>query len=446
MTRCARCHAGEIGRLAVRGPTGCRYLDDPRQADYVKDGWNITGDSFTMDADGYLHFAARNDDMIVSSGYNIAGPEVEAALLSHDAVAECAVIGAPDEARGQIVEAHVVLAEGLPPVTALVEALQATSRRRSRPTSTQGAWSSPMRCRKPQPARSSAFCSSNDKTATNREERKMDATVGVTPAERRARWRCWDVVGQTYTPKLHSDNVMIWHAHDPAEPSCRRMSTPRRTNGSTCSTARWRLISVSNGDVSANKAGPGDLIRMPRGIAHGVYNRSGAEATCVFGVAPARKLSTCSAHSTMSPTRPNWCACRRCTRSISCRPRTRREDRHHGSTQICCDHRRRGSGLAAAKAFDERGHRVTGFERSHDFGGVWEPSRSYPDVQTQSPKDLYRYTDLPMPAEYPEWPKGPQVHAYLHAMPTSTGWGGSSGSTPVSRRWTGAPTENPAGP
>jgi monoamine oxidase len=73
------------------------------------------------------------------------------------------------------------------------------------------------------------------------------------------------------------------------------------------------------------------------------------------------------------------------------------------------------SGLAAAKAFDERGHRVLGFERSHDFGGVWELSRSYPDVQTQSPKDLYCYTDHPMPADYPEWPKGPQVHAYLHS-------------------------------
>ena len=73
------------------------------------------------------------------------------------------------------------------------------------------------------------------------------------------------------------------------------------------------------------------------------------------------------------------------------------------------------SGLAAAKAFDERGHRVFGFERSHDFGGVWELSRSYPGVQTQSPKDLYRYTDLAMPEDYPEWPKGPQVHAYLHA-------------------------------
>ena len=73
------------------------------------------------------------------------------------------------------------------------------------------------------------------------------------------------------------------------------------------------------------------------------------------------------------------------------------------------------SGLAAAKAFDERGHRVTGFERSHDFGGVWELSRSYPGVQTQSPKDLYRFTDMAMPEEYPQWPKGPQVHAYLHA-------------------------------
>ncbi|WP_306045362.1 AMP-binding protein [Nioella sp. MMSF_3534] len=115
---------GEIGRLAVRGPTGCRYLNDPRQTTYVRDGWNITGDSFTMDADGYLHFAARNDDMIVSAGYNIAGPEVEAALLSHAAVAECAVVAAPDEARGSIVEAHVVLAEGHEASQALVELLQ----------------------------------------------------------------------------------------------------------------------------------------------------------------------------------------------------------------------------------------------------------------------------------------------------------------------------------
>ena len=104
---------GEVGRLAVRGPTGCRYLDDPRQRDYVRDGWNLTGDTFWQDEEGYFHFAARSDDMILSGGYNIAGPEVEAALLAHEDVAECAVIGAPDEARGQIVEAHVVLAEGV---------------------------------------------------------------------------------------------------------------------------------------------------------------------------------------------------------------------------------------------------------------------------------------------------------------------------------------------
>jgi 2-aminobenzoate-CoA ligase len=104
---------GEIGKLAVRGPTGCRYLADKRQEAYVRDGWNLTGDSFTQDQDGYFHFAARNDDMIISSGYNIAGPEVEAALLAHPDVKECAVIGAPDEGRGQIVEAHVVLADGV---------------------------------------------------------------------------------------------------------------------------------------------------------------------------------------------------------------------------------------------------------------------------------------------------------------------------------------------
>ncbi|MEQ3670554.1 AMP-binding protein [Pseudophaeobacter sp.] len=115
---------GEIGRLAVKGPTGCRYLADDRQAAYVQDGWNVTGDSFRMDEAGYLHFAARNDDMIVSAGYNIAGPEVEAALLSHEAVAECAVIAAPNEARGSIVEAHVVLSAGHMPSEALVKLLQ----------------------------------------------------------------------------------------------------------------------------------------------------------------------------------------------------------------------------------------------------------------------------------------------------------------------------------
>jgi len=103
---------GVVGRLAVRGPTGCRYLADPRQREYVQHGWNLTGDSFLQDEDGSFRFAARNDDMIISAGYNIAGPEVEAALLAHEAVLECAVIGAPDEARGQIVTAFVVLKPG----------------------------------------------------------------------------------------------------------------------------------------------------------------------------------------------------------------------------------------------------------------------------------------------------------------------------------------------
>jgi 2-aminobenzoate-CoA ligase len=116
---------GEVGRLAVRGPTGCRYLADPeRQAAYVRGGWNLTGDSFSQDANGVFHFAARSDDMIVSAGYNIAGPEVEAALLSHPDVAECGVIGVPDEARGQIVEAHVVLAEGVVGDAACAKRLQ----------------------------------------------------------------------------------------------------------------------------------------------------------------------------------------------------------------------------------------------------------------------------------------------------------------------------------
>jgi 2-aminobenzoate-CoA ligase len=101
-----------IGRLAVRGPTGCRYLADKRQLQYVQDGWNITGDTYLMDEDGYFWYQARSDDMIVSSGYNIAGPEVEAALLEHPAVAECGVVGAPDEERGQVVKAYVVLRTG----------------------------------------------------------------------------------------------------------------------------------------------------------------------------------------------------------------------------------------------------------------------------------------------------------------------------------------------
>jgi 2-aminobenzoate-CoA ligase len=102
-----------VGKLAVRGPTGCRYLADARQKSYVRDGWNLTGDAFRRDSEGRFHFAARADDMIVSAGYNIAGPEVEAALLSHADVAECAVIGAPDSERGQIVAAYVVLKAGV---------------------------------------------------------------------------------------------------------------------------------------------------------------------------------------------------------------------------------------------------------------------------------------------------------------------------------------------
>jgi 2-aminobenzoate-CoA ligase len=94
----------------VRGPTGCRYLDDPRQAAYVVNGWNLTGDTFTRDDDGYFWYQARSDDMIISSGYNIAAPEVEEALLRHPAVAECAVVGVPDEARGHLVKAFVVTA------------------------------------------------------------------------------------------------------------------------------------------------------------------------------------------------------------------------------------------------------------------------------------------------------------------------------------------------
>ncbi len=100
---------GTIGRLAVRGPTGCRYLADERQREYVRHGWNITGDAFVLDEDGYFWYQARADDMIVSSGYNIAGPEVESALLEHASVAECAVVGVPDEQRGQLVKAFVVL-------------------------------------------------------------------------------------------------------------------------------------------------------------------------------------------------------------------------------------------------------------------------------------------------------------------------------------------------
>ncbi len=115
---------GNVGRLAVRGPTGCRYLADERQSAYVRGGWNFTGDSYSQDADGYFWYQARSDDMIVSSGYNLAGPEVEAALLTHPAVAECGVVGAPDPERGQIVKAYVVLRPGHVGNADLARALQ----------------------------------------------------------------------------------------------------------------------------------------------------------------------------------------------------------------------------------------------------------------------------------------------------------------------------------
>jgi 2-aminobenzoate-CoA ligase len=116
--------AGRAGRLAVKGPTGCRYLDDDRQRDYVQAGWNLTGDTYVMDADGWFHYQARSDDMIVSSGYNIAGPEVEAVLLTHPGVSECGVVGVADSERGQIVKAFVVLRPDYRPSSSLVEELQ----------------------------------------------------------------------------------------------------------------------------------------------------------------------------------------------------------------------------------------------------------------------------------------------------------------------------------
>jgi 2-aminobenzoate-CoA ligase len=116
---------GNEGRLAVRGPTGCRYLADPeRQKGYVLDGWNLTGDVYRQDDDGYLHYVARADDMIISAGYNIAGPEVENALLTHAAVQECAVVGVADADRGQIVKAHIVLKDNAVGDAALTKALQ----------------------------------------------------------------------------------------------------------------------------------------------------------------------------------------------------------------------------------------------------------------------------------------------------------------------------------
>jgi 2-aminobenzoate-CoA ligase len=120
---------GTVGRLAVKGPTGCRYLADDRQRQYVQHGWNLTGDAYTVDEDGYFHYQSRTDDLIVSAGYNIAAMEVEDCLLQHPAVAECAVVGVPDEERGQIVKAFVVLREGHAPDDAMVRELQDFAKR-----------------------------------------------------------------------------------------------------------------------------------------------------------------------------------------------------------------------------------------------------------------------------------------------------------------------------
>jgi 2-aminobenzoate-CoA ligase len=116
---------GTIGHLAVQGPTGCRYLDDAeRQRAYVKNGWNLPGDSYRMDEDGYFWYQARTDDLIVSSGYKISGPEVENALLDHPSVSECGVVGVPDDERGCIVKAFVVLRPGIPATDATTKELQ----------------------------------------------------------------------------------------------------------------------------------------------------------------------------------------------------------------------------------------------------------------------------------------------------------------------------------
>jgi len=115
---------GTVGRLAVRGPTGCRYLADARQTAYVQGGWNLTGDACTLDDDGYVHFKARTDDLIISSGYNIGAPEVEAAVLTHESVLECAVVGIPDVERGQAIKAFVVLKPGHTDSPDLARAIQ----------------------------------------------------------------------------------------------------------------------------------------------------------------------------------------------------------------------------------------------------------------------------------------------------------------------------------
>jgi 2-aminobenzoate-CoA ligase len=148
---------GVIGRLAVKGPTGCRYLADERQKDYVVNGWNLTGDAYEMDADGYFYYRSRTDDMIISAGYNIAGAEVEDALLRHPAVAECGVVGRTDEERGQVVEAHVVLRPGFEPEPALALALQDFVKAQIAPYKYPRSIKFTTSCRAPRPASCSAL-------------------------------------------------------------------------------------------------------------------------------------------------------------------------------------------------------------------------------------------------------------------------------------------------
>jgi 2-aminobenzoate-CoA ligase len=125
---------GTVGKLAVIGPTGCRYLDNiEQQRKYVRDGWNLTGDSYKLDEDGYFWYQARTDDMIISGGYNIAGPEVENVLLEHAAVLECAVVGEPDVERGHVVKAFVVLRPGYESEESLVKELQTFVKERIAP-------------------------------------------------------------------------------------------------------------------------------------------------------------------------------------------------------------------------------------------------------------------------------------------------------------------------
>lgn len=125
--------AGEIGFLAVKGPTGCRYLNDDRQISYVKNGWNITGDTAKIDEDGYFWYQARTDGMIISSGYNIAGPEVEQVVSEHPSVKECAVIGIPNEQRGEIICAYVVLNDGETPNDECVKSIQDFAKQKAAP-------------------------------------------------------------------------------------------------------------------------------------------------------------------------------------------------------------------------------------------------------------------------------------------------------------------------